>query len=419
MPGNPTRILEGIKKLEALKDQPKNVRFKVSKGKVSLNERKDGLRAVGEKVQSGRAVLEERKGQLAMSQKIQAGKASLDTRKAQMALDKRIQAGKVGLEVAKAQMKTASRQVELEPDYARRAIVGGAAGGLGGGGVGALGGFASQGVKGILPGAIGGGLMGVPAGVALGLPGLRIQKKKGTGPLSLMRATEGPRKGKLILGREGEMKTASLLWGGAKQREFSAQLEKDTQRVGEMPDAERKAHIKAIRKKNLQGLKNWVLGSKEKKASIPGQDLRGAKGLQLPTDDSKVFANSNLNKSQTAAEVGPAPSLGQLKPKGPTIQSQATRGISTRGGLPKMASLTGETMANIQNDPLVQYLQKHAQELEDNLDNMPKQKSEEPLADEPGCPSGSHIEAQSKKQRKDVLDEMFDNAHKPPRLVSS
>jgi hypothetical protein len=128
-----------------------------------------------------------------------------------------------------------------------------------------------------------------------------------------------------------------------------------------------------------------------KVASMSGQDLRLpiTGGMKFPTDDSKGFAKKNLEESQGKAEVGPAPLMAKLKPKGPTVQDVAPKpSTSTAGSLPKI----GHAM---QNDPLIVYLRKQAMQVEDNHDALPQQQSETP--EDPG--DGQDPTMSSRQQR--------------------
>jgi hypothetical protein len=58
----------------------------------------------------------------------------------------------------------------------------------------------------------------------------------------------------------------------------------------------------------------------------------------MPTDDSKQHAKSLLDKGQAAVELGPAPSIKQLAPQGPSIQEAAVKMPSTKGSIPKIAA---------------------------------------------------------------------------------
>jgi len=111
--------------------------------------------------------------------------------------------------------------------------------------------------------------------------------------------------------------------------------------------------------------------------SMGGQDLRMPilGGIKMPTDDSKKGATKLLNASQSSAEVGPSPAPNALAaPKAPTMTT-APGAITTK---------VGEDMSN---DPLMQYLQKGAMELEDNRkkmilgDEVPTLTREDPMPD--------------------------------------
>lgn len=113
-----------------------------------------------------------------------------------------------------------------------------------------------------------------------------------------------------------------------------------------------------------------------KTASLAGQDLRSPfmGGSKMPTYDSKSFAEKNLDMSKGKAEVGPAPLMSKLKPKGPTVQDVTARvSSSPAGSLPKIGYV-------MHNDPLIKFLKKEAAAkeamvLEDNEDNTPRDKN--------------------------------------------
>ena len=143
-------------------------------------------------------------------------------------------------------------------------------------------------------------------------------------------------------------------------------------------------------------------------ASLAGQDLRAplAGGTKMPTDDSKGPAENLLERSQTSAEVGPSPSLGQLNPRGPSIQDLAVKMPSTKGSLPKLGSQEMNLKDKIANDPLVRYLQKEGMQLEVNLDEMPKGQEEEELsAAPPQVPK--EFAARALHQQDDLLAKLF------------
>jgi len=136
--------------------------------------------------------------------------------------------------------------------------------------------------------------------------------------------------------------------------------------------------VKSIRPSTVRRKFEKVLSDLTKASSVGGQDLRLpiTGGMKFPTDDSKGFARKNLEEAQGKAEVGPAPLMAKLKPKGPTIQDIAPKpSTSTAGSLPKI----GHAM---QNDPLIQYLRKQAMKVEDNHDAVPQLQSESP--EDPG-----------------------------------
>jgi hypothetical protein len=148
-------------------------------------------------------------------------------------------------------------------------------------------------------------------------------------------------------------------------------------------------------------------GEYKKTASMAGQDLRGQKGM-FPTDDSKQPAAALLNKSQKAAEVGPAPSFSKISPKGPSAAM-----LAPMPAMPKLAGVPMHTL--IEDDPLVQYLQKHAEVLEDNANKMLTPKSVESEHHEREWRLSEEANKRHHETRCDVLDELFVNEKKPAR----
>lgn len=138
--------------------------------------------------------------------------------------------------------------------------------------------------------------------------------------------------------------------------------------------------------------------------SSGGQDLRMplTGGTKMPTDDSKGSAQRSLRKSQSMAEVGPAPSYSKLKATGPKI-SDMTPGVGDTNLMPKVGSMMDE---KIKNDPLVRFL-KEAQSLEDNKDSMPKgtKEPEKTLAD----PEPTSEMKSSGADGQKVLNKLFSN----------
>ncbi len=139
--------------------------------------------------------------------------------------------------------------------------------------------------------------------------------------------------------------------------------------------------------------------------SQAGQDLRMPimGGTRMPTDDSKSGARKLLAQSKGATEVGPMPSLSDLKPAGPTLDKIVPKvGPSTAGSLPKIG-------ADIMSDPLIQYLRKKAAILEDNLTAMPTSKDEKELVSHPPAFSDADAKSKVKEHEKRYAKTYFDN----------
>jgi hypothetical protein len=146
--------------------------------------------------------------------------------------------------------------------------------------------------------------------------------------------------------------------------------------------AKSKALMRALKlSKTRKGTMPARVATLLKKASQGGQDLRMPimGGVKMPTDDSKTAPAQMLAKSQGKAEVGPAPSLKSLAPSGPTVPQVTGTNSST---MPKV----GADMT-VQNDPLVKYLKKEAEELKDNLEAMPKGEPESEKTTEDPTPA--------------------------------
>jgi len=169
-----------------------------------------------------------------------------------------------------------------------------------------------------------------------------------------------------------------------------------------------------------------------KRASGAGQDLRHPVmgGTRFPTEDSKLFATSQLRQGQKAVET-------MTRPSGPSINAIAAHSSSAKAGsLPKLGSAT--------DDPLIAYLRKHAQEkyeaagpvvagdertcgkdwpkgkreyttgeFEQNRDDMPRGKEEFELTSQPPIPTDRMAEVGIEPWRV-MLREMFDTKT-PPR----
>lgn len=88
---------------------------------------------------------------------------------------------------------------------------------------------------------------------------------------------------------------------------------------------------------------------------------------QFPTEGSKAKAKSLDSASKDVAEVGPAPLTSQLdKTHQMPLKEVMITMPTAKGSLP----IVKQACTKIQADPLVQYLKKHAQQLESNVDNM-------------------------------------------------
>ena len=98
----------------------------------------------------------------------------------------------------------------------------------------------------------------------------------------------------------------------------------------------------------------------EKVSSESGADLRLPimGGTKFPTKDSTAYAAQQLKSSQNTAEFH--------KPQGVSLKD-VTPEIKAPRSMPKI----GADMT-IENDPLMQYLKKQADVLEDNAEDMPR-----------------------------------------------
>jgi len=152
----------------------------------------------------------------------------------------------------------------------------------------------------------------------------------------------------------------------------------------------------------------------EKVASMTGRDNRTpfVGGTQMPTLDSKSVSNQIDTSSKSRAEMGPSPSFNALeKTQHSTIHDQAVKMPSSVGSLPKL----GSDMRRIEEDPLVRYLKKHAEQLEVNLADVPCQGEDFELQSEPT--DFRDTSAFKKKKEEDaLLRNLFDNypAEKAP-----
>jgi len=143
--------------------------------------------------------------------------------------------------------------------------------------------------------------------------------------------------------------------------------------------------------------------AEEKKASQAGQDLRqdnftGAP--RFPTEDSKTLSNQLLERSQKAAEVGPAPTSGRVgrESQGPTFKDVSPKMNTTMGSLPTFKK-EGSAMPDITNDPLYQYIQKEAMKA--------KKSGTDPMA---GDDHVSDMEARGKQEFVSTLKGLFSHS---------
>ena len=145
---------------------------------------------------------------------------------------------------------------------------------------------------------------------------------------------------------------------------------------------------------------------KEAIMNLTGRDNRSPfqGGTQFPTEGSKSKSNQLGQAAKNKAEVGPAPLMGSLdKTKMHTLQNAAVKMPSARGSLPKIGSAM-----RFQDDPLVQYVQKHAEELKTNIDQMDLGEGATELQSEPSDFSNSQA-ARKKKDDDELLKKLFSN----------
>jgi len=144
-----------------------------------------------------------------------------------------------------------------------------------------------------------------------------------------------------------------------------------------------------------------------KLSSMTGRDMRYTMPFPAnpPTEDSKILANQTLAKTQKIGRpdpgrIGPPP-----KPPGPEIKDMTPPTPTTKGDLPKIGAAMSD---HISNDPLVRYLQKHAAELETNIEMMKKEENR-PAPRQDFDPHLSEEAVSSAKKDRDILDELFEN----------
>lgn len=154
----------------------------------------------------------------------------------------------------------------------------------------------------------------------------------------------------------------------------------------------RPIRVSTLLKKEKEHLE--VPANQEKLSSESGADLRVPLmgGTKFPTKDSSDFARKQLERTQNVAEV--------RLPKGPKLD-EVTPDIKMPVSMPK----TGADMT-IKNDPLVQYLKKCADVLEDNGEEMPLGTEVKPTTLEDTIPNLGRTEENCKK----VISELFDNS---------
>lgn len=125
---------------------------------------------------------------------------------------------------------------------------------------------------------------------------------------------------------------------------------------------------------------------------------------QFPTEGSKAVAQKFDSAAKGAAEVGPAP----LTPK-----LDRTNIVPLKEIIPSMPTAKGslpivKKASRYDSDPLVQYLRKHAQQLESNVDSFVRVVYAAPLqsrdSDFIGTPAKKKMEEQD-----ELLDKLFDN----------
>jgi hypothetical protein len=159
-----------------------------------------------------------------------------------------------------------------------------------------------------------------------------------------------------------------------------------------------------------------LAGLFDKKASMPGQDLRKPTmgGAKFPTSDSTQPASQKLD--QSSAEVGTMP---------PSMSRGATLDDVVAAPPPKRKFASrGDSMNPMMDDPLVLFLKKSADntaeeqppltglvdgdQLKDNLDNMPLGKEVHELTSQPPVPT-SRMHSKVRSDTYSAVEEMFSN----------
>jgi hypothetical protein len=114
-----------------------------------------------------------------------------------------------------------------------------------------------------------------------------------------------------------------------------------------------------------------------KVASLTGHDFRRAVTgrSNMPTDDSKGYAMAKLKASQNIGKP-------QFN-RSPTIQSLTPKMSTNKGSIPKVGA--DMSMERLRTDPLIQYLQKEAEQLGTNEGEM-RLRTDSPsiMAEDPG-----------------------------------
>lgn len=137
---------------------------------------------------------------------------------------------------------------------------------------------------------------------------------------------------------------------------------------------------------------------KLKEAAISGHDFR--RSLQgrpnMPTEESTAYASKLLRSSQS---VGKPPKF-----KGPSIQQIAPKMSTNKGSIPKI----GADMSKLEEDPLIMYLKKEAEALQDNESDMPQGEDTPEVASEDPMPTGD-MSGRALQEHNDYLSRLFDN----------
>jgi hypothetical protein len=140
-----------------------------------------------------------------------------------------------------------------------------------------------------------------------------------------------------------------------------------------------------------------------KLSAMTGRDMRYTMPFPAnpPTEDSKILANRRLSQSQKIGRPDPGRLGAPPKPPGPEIKDMTPPTPTTKGDLPKMG-------AAMSDDPLVQYLRKHAAELETNIEMMKKEENR-PAPRQDFDPHLTEEAVSSARKDRDILDDLFEN----------